>query len=361
MTKSKSEKSKRLTLPKENAVGSAPLEEPEFAFFLPADQEQGNKQESVPSPVATIGNIVLFCAAFSTIITLIWKFMPDTILPFAKTSLIGFSVITLARLFLSLLLPIAFFVFRYHIEDTRILGRNPGIGAVILSFLIGCPSALILVSMHNLLVRFFIAKAIPLTLPDFFYASEDISTESRLLALAAAFIIPVLLQELFFRGLLFSVWPRSSAAFPKILLSGLFFAVYLQNPVDFIPLFLLGILLAYVRHATDHFLCPVITQISMLVTYWVFSSLLPYLDYITVSITGDLDSTSLYTAIAALVMSLLAFLPVLSQLRRMSRDAAKIARPQDETAAESLHGQFGWSFGLGLILFATSWVLLLGI
>ncbi|MEI8200104.1 MAG: type II CAAX endopeptidase family protein [Eubacteriales bacterium] len=361
MTKSESEKSKKLTLPRDKAGASAPPEEPEFAFFMPADQEAGDGQESVPSPVTTVGNIIFFCGVFSTIITLIWKFIPDTILPFAKTSLIGFSVITLARLFLSLLLPVAFFVFRYRIDDTKILGRNPGIGAVILSFLIGCPSALIFVSIHNLLVRFFIAAAIPLTLPAFFYASEDISTESRLLALAAAFIIPVLLQELFFRGLLFSVWPQSSAVFPKILLSGLLFTVFLQNPVDFIPLFLLGILLAYVRHATDHFLCPVITQISMLVTYWLFSSLLPYKDYITASVTGDLDSTSLYTAIAALVMSLLAFLPVLSQLRRMSHDAAKIARPQDETAAESLHGQFGWSFGLGLILFATSWVLLLGI
>lgn len=361
MTKLESGKHQKITPSKEAPDDSAPNEEQEFAFFLPAGQEQGDGQESLPPTAATIGNVVLLCAIFSTILTLIWKFMPDTILPFAKTSLLGFSVITLVRLFLSLLLPIIFFAARYHIEDTRILGHNPGIGAVILSFLIGCPASLIFVSMHNLLMRFFLAKGIPLVLPSFFYGSEDISYESRLLAFAAAFIIPVLLQELFFRGLFFAVWPQSASVSPKILLSGVLFAVFLQNPVDFIPLLLLGILLAYIRHATDHFLCPVITQISMLLTYCLFSSLLPYMDYITVGISADLDSTSLYTAIAALVMSLLAFLPVLSQLRRMSREAAKITYPTDGTGNESTHGHYGWSFGLGIILFATSWVLLLGI
>ena len=361
MSKLESGKSKKSTSSNETPDSSAPNDEHEFAFFLPARQEQGDEQEFLPPSFATIGNVVLFCAVFSTILTLIWKFMPDTFLPFAKTSLIGFSVITLARLFLSLLLPIVFFAARYHIEDILIIGRNPGIGAVILSFLIGCPASLILVSLHNLLVRLFLAKGIPLILPAFFYGSEDISSESRLLAFAAAFIIPVLLQELFFRGLFFAVWPRSASVSPRILLSGVLFAVFLQNPVDFIPLLLLGILLAYVRHATDHFLCPVITQISMLLTYSVFSSLLPYLDYITAGVAGDLDSTALYTAIAALVMSLLAFLPVLSQLRRMSREAAKITNSQDDTGNRSIHGQFGWSFGLGIILFATSWVLLLGI
>lgn len=320
------------------------------------------EQDSLQMPAATIGTVVLFCAAFSTVVTLIWMFLPDSILPFAKTSLIGFSVITLARLFLSLLLPILFFSVRYRIPDTLIVGRYPGIGAALLSFLIGCPASLILVAIHNLLIRLFVSKGIALVLPSFFFSSEDPSIESRLLALAAAFLIPVLLQELFFRGLLFSVWPRGHAVFPKILLSGFLFAVFIQNPVDFIPLFLLGALLAYVRQTTDNFLCPVITQIAMLVTYHLFSSLLPYTDYITVNITSDPDPVSLYTAAAALVTSLLAFLPVLAQLRRISYDTAQIAQYQEkEESMSDMRGQFGWSFGLGLILFAANWVILLGI
>lgn len=318
--------------------------------------------DSLRPPFATIGAVVLFCAAFSTFVTLIWKFLPDSFLPFAKTSLIGFSVITLVRLFLSLLLPILFFSVRYKIQDTLIMGRYPGIGAALLSFLIGCPASLILVAIHNLLIRFFVSKGIALALPSFFYSSEDISIESRLLALAAAFLIPILLQELFFRGLLFSVWPHGHAVFPKMLLSGFLFAVFMQNPVDFIPLFLLGVLLAYVRQTTDNFLCPVITQIAMLVTYCLFSSLLPFTDYITSAITNDPDPVSLYTAVAALVMSLLAFLPVLAQLRRISHEAAQIAQYQEKEESNSgMWGQLGWSFALGLILFAANWVLLLGI
>ena len=338
-------------------IGLSESDENPVDFAVEPEQEQKSYQSSA----AAIGDTVLFCAAFSTVISLIWKFLPDTILPFAKTSLIGFSLITLVRLFLSLLLPVMYFSFRYQIKDARIMGRNPGIGAVILSFLIGCPTVLILVASHNLLIRFFVSKGIALLLPAFVYSSEDISIESRLLVLASAFVIPVLLQELFFRGLLFSVWPRSTAVLPKVLVSGLLFALFMQNPVDFIPLLFLGILLAYIRQVTDNFLCPVITQISMLITYYVFSTLLPYLDYVTVNVTADPDSVSLYTAISALVMSLLAFLPMLSQLRRMSRDTDRIAQIDKNPDKESMRGQFGWTFGLGLILFATSWVLLLGI
>ena len=320
------------------------------------------EQDSSQLPAATIGTVVLSCAAFNTAVTLIWMFLPDSILPFAQTSLIGFSVITLVRLFLCLLLPILFFSVRYRIQDTHILGRYPGIGAALLSFLIGCPAALILVAIHNLLIRFFVSKGIALALPSFFYSSADISIESRLLAFGAAFLIPVLLQELFFRGLFFSVWPRGHAVFPKLLLSGLLFAVFMQNPVDFIPLFFLGVLLAYVRQTTDNFLCPVITQIAMLVTYRLFSPLLPFTDYITANISSDPDPVSLYTAAAALTMSLLAFLPVLAQLRRISHEAAQMEQYQEKKAANAdMHGQFGWSFGLGLILFAANWVILLGI
>jgi len=99
----------------------------------------------------------------------------------------------------------------------------------------------------------------------------------------------------------------------------------------------------------------------MLLTYYVFSSLLPYQDYINTNIAKDLDSAFLYTAAAAVVMSLLAFLPVLSQLRRMSRDSAAVGLSIDKTPDESAPGLFGWSLGLGLILFAVSWVLILGI
>lgn len=323
---------------------------------LPPDDES----ESLLPARATVGGIVLACGAFSTLLSLVWMYLPDTVLPFAKTSLIGFSAVTLLRLFLSLLVPVIFFAARYHIEDTRLIGRNPGLGALLLSFLAGAPATLILVALHNLIVRYLTAQGITIVLPAFFYASKDMSAESQLLALASAFLIPVIMQELFFRGLFFSVWPRYTAVLPKILLSAILFALFMQNPVDFIPLLLLGILLGYIRHATNNFLCPVITQISMLLTYFAFSGLLPYLDYVSSMNTYEPDMVSLYTATAAIVMSLLALLPVLAQIRRMSVDAAALETGEDNEDS-GLRGQFGWSFGLGLVLFATSWVLLLKI
>lgn len=322
-------------------------------------------QKKIPPSLpraAMVGNAVLFCAFCSTVVMLVWRFLPDNALPFSKTSIIGFSLITLTRLFLSLLLPIVFFARRYRIQDKHLLGRYPGAGALLLSFLIGCPSALILVSIHNLLLRLWVTQGVSLALPAFFYATSDTSRETEILILITAFLIPVLLQELFFRGLFFSVWPQNASAAPKILLSGLLFALFMQNPVDFIPLLLLGFLLAYVRQTTGHFLSPVITQAAMLLSYYLFLPLITYQDYSPAIVAaGLLDTASLYTSIAALVMSLLAFLPVLAQLRRMSRDTEQIAVYSKETSKESIRGSFGWSFWFGLILFAAAWVIQLGI
>jgi membrane protease YdiL (CAAX protease family) len=309
----------------------------------------------------TIGLVFGVCAFFSTLLTLLWLFLPATALPFSKTSLIGFSMITLLRMLLCLLLPFVLFSYLYRIPEEKILGQNPGLGAVLLSFLIGCPVTLMMVSAHNLLGRFFLTQGIAIAPSAFSFVSEDHSSESRLLVFVITFLLPVLLQELYFRGLLFSVFPRKIAGYQRILFTAFFFALFIQSPIDFVPIFLLGVLLGYIRQATNSLLCPILVQCGMLLTYVLFSRLLPVLDLTALRSAVDLDLSSQYSAIAAPLISLLAFLPLLAQIRRTSKDAEAYAQQAADDSAVRLHEQFGWSFWLGLLFFAASWVLLLGI
>jgi len=329
------------------------------------DKDNANPDEIPLLPkTCTIGLIVCVCAFFSTVLTLVWLLVPASAFPFSKTSVIGYTVITLSRLILCLLLPVIVFTKMFRIPETKILGTNPGMGAFLLSLLIGCPASLMFVSLHNLLLRLFLVKGLSLAQPAFSFVSDDASIESRMLVFAVVFLIPILLQELFFRGLLFSAFPRGMAGYQRILLSAFFFSIFLLSPVDFIPFFLLGILLGYIRHATNNILCPIITQSAMLATYFLFARILPYTDLSEAGNSIHLQNSNLtseYTAITALVISLLAFVPVMAQIRMIAGDNVPDADLSEDDSAGSIREQFGWSFWLGLLFFAASWVLLLGI
>ena len=333
----------------------------------PEQQDASDTGQAGAGPrVPSFGPIFLTCAVFSTALTLGWLYLPEEALPFGKTSLIGFSVISLLRMFFCLLLPTAIFAWRYRIPDEDILGKNPGIGAFLLSIIAGIPISVILTAIHNLLVRFFITKGLAIAAPAFFCSSDDTSALSRLLLAGVAILIPVLLQELFFRGALFASWPKPERKNTQIFAGAGLFALYLLQPVDFIPLLLLGLLLGMIRQATDNLLCPIMTQASMLLTSYVFSPLLPALDWTKIRSAADLDAASLYAPSAALVISMIAFLPVLAQLRSLSRESGRIEKLRSRTSgsesAAADRGRrpaLGWMFWLGVLLFSACWALLL--
>jgi membrane protease YdiL (CAAX protease family) len=73
--------------------------------------------------------------------------------------------------------------------------------------------------------------------------------EVALLALIVAVVVPVG-EELFFRGLVFGALRRTLARWMALVASaGLFAAAHLQ-PVEFLPIFILGVILAYVYDLT---------------------------------------------------------------------------------------------------------------
>lgn len=334
---------------------------PDIPALNEASLPEGNETEAMLSHTPSLGPALLAMAFLNAVITLGWIYLPDGILPFSKTSLIGYSVITVARLLLALLLPAVFFTSWYRLPDKRILGTYPGMGAFLFSILIGIPASVIAVAVHNLCTRFFVLHDIVFASPAFSFVTEDVSSESRFLMYGVAFLIPILVQEIFFRGFLFSVWPRPQGTLVKITLSALLFALFMQYPEEFFLFLALGLLLGYIRHATDNILCPILTQISMVVTYSLFSRFLPWLDRAAIRSAADLDKVSLYAAVAVLTINLFTFLPVLSNFRRISHDTDGYTNDPDAPLKVPVKGTVGWSFVISLILLAAVWVILLGI
>lgn len=94
------------------------------------------------------------------------------------------------------------------------------------------------------------------------------------LTLLVIAVIPAVVEELFFRKALFSYLHKQSATFwSPAILSSLFFAAMHQHLLSMIPIFMLGMALAYAYHITRNIWLPIALHainnaISIVAVYW---------------------------------------------------------------------------------------------
>ena len=93
-----------------------------------------------------------------------------------------------------------------------------------------------------------------------------------------------------------------------------------------------------------------------------FTNILPPLDWMHISGSSDLDPTVPYGAVAALVICIIAFLPIIAELRATRKESLMhgvVEEPsKDEPFTIAIRGM---SFPIALLLLAACWVLLLGV
>jgi membrane protease YdiL (CAAX protease family) len=73
-------------------------------------------------------------------------------------------------------------------------------------------------------------------------------------------ILAPIVEELIFRGVIFSGFQRIYPSFLAIFFSALLFALFHLNPWQLIPTFLLGLVLGFVRHRTGSLLAAIFTH-----------------------------------------------------------------------------------------------------
>lgn len=324
-------------------------------------KENSSKANPVSLALGKISAARLFflCALASTFVSFIWICIPDDTFSFSKTSLLGYFVISIFRVVLCLILPIAYVAFHADIPEKEIVGTNPGIGVFLMCFLLGCPAGILFVSTHNLSAYFCLSQKITVASPAYNYVSQDSSKLALVLLVLMAYVIPIIAQELFFRGVFFEVFQSKAYGLARNVLAALFFSAYMLSPVDFLAYFLLGLALSIVRRASNNVFCPILTQFGMLLTYALSKEMLPYLDLTSVSSLIDLDATVLYTSLSALLISLLSFFPVLSQIQRSGEKPAPQSLADEKKPSFTKLVSFSWPLVLGLLLFTAQWVLLL--
>lgn len=322
------------------------------------DKEMFSFFSREPSLGPALSVSAFFLLAFYLLIT----YLPETKWIFEKTSLIGFSVISIFFYLLIFLIPVVLFVYVQKVPDHKILGTNPGVGVFLLSALAGIPFAVLLTSLQNFFVYFVISNDITLPLPPFQFHTTDISAEAQSLQIIVSVLIPIFLEEFLFRGFFFSVFPEKSFPVPKILLSAFLFAAFSLRPETIVTTFILGLLLGFIRQSSGNALCSVLTRLSMAASLYFFSDLLPVLLLSDIRGKAEFDRTYLYTSVVAFTICFIVSIPVLSQLYVSGREILRLRNEMDPESDVPFFKSLGvFPFFIGILLVSCTWVLILGV
>lgn len=212
-----------------------------------------------------------------------------------------------------ILLPTLIVVMLAKIQPRQLLGGKPRAGSLILGVIIGIPAAVVFQGMNNLLI-YGLAKA-GLRLPAV-TGPEPPGLFSRpipimLLVIVVSAVIPGIVEELMFRGVIFVSLTSTGAVLSAGLWQAAAFSLFHGNPFFILPPFLAGMMLATIRRNSDSLLPAILAHISLNLSLAALTPLLPSLtaDYLT-STSGEAPSLFYASLVAALVAAV-ALVPML--------------------------------------------------
>lgn len=313
----------------------------------------------LPAKVPNIGIVLFSTFGLSYLVQQAWINLAPERLFYEKTSLIGYSMITLFRL-LILLLIYVLITEHYKIKEHHTWGRNPGLGVFFMSFLAGVPAMMLSVSVHNLFIYLELRMENPIPSQLFYYVTTEESIWSILLLLVIGLLLPVLIEELFFRGLVYSVLPDKW--WIRIPLPAIISTLFAMNRLEFLSFLIIALIASTVRYCTDSTLCSILTRISLFCINVFLSRVLPTQDPSMVQNALDYSRTTLYASIIGLVLGLVMIIVLLRQFiyvrYRLKNEDASCNSEEGKPLTIPLRDQFHIDFFLGVALLFLCWVTL---
>ena len=207
-------------------------------------------------------------------------------------------------------------------------------GTMLLSLTLGVPAAIMLLSLNNASVYAIsrLGLALPQTILPTEYHAEGLSV--LLLVATVSCVLPALLEELMFRGVMqasmMSVGGRTSA----VVLTSIAFAVFHGNPLFLVAPLGAGLILGYLRLHIDNLFPCIAAHLSLNLTILLIQPLLPLLSAGYFSRYDQTAEPVLYASLAAFVLSAAVTVPLAlliggSGRRRALREKRPVAFPAD--------------------------------
>lgn len=311
-----------------------------------------------PSKYPNLGIVMAGAFGLTFLIQMIWTGYPDEKLFYSKTSLIGYSLVTLCRL-LALLLVYVLVTEHYKIGEHHTWGRNPGLGGFFMAFLVGVPAMLISVGVHNLFIYLELKMENPIPPQLYYYVTSEKSVYGILLLLVMVVIFPILIEELFFRGLVYAVIP--DRWWLRITIPAILSTLFAVNRLELPALLVIGICCSIVRYYTDNTLASCMTRIGYFCFRILLSPILSLQDPDLVQNAIDYDRTTLYSSIIGVSLGIVMMLVVIRQLRTVrylqKNEDIRCGSEDGKPLAIPLKEHFHVDFIIGAAFLALCWIM----
>ncbi len=272
--------------------------------------------------------------------------MPDGYLGISKIGLNGYVLAAVAMQGICVLAPAIFVLVWFRMPaDESLAIKSPTPGGLIMSLTIGIPAAVVFIGLNNGFIYFLSKNGIDLPSPPLPGWTAFAGPRSFMLVLIVSVLLPGIIEELMFRGVIQGSMESEGGRFSAILLQGFAFAVFHADPMFIIAPFLAGCLLGFIRRTTGSIYSSIFAHISLNLTILLMRPLLPRITSAYVTSTSSMQM--LYASLLAACIAAVALVPMLVLFSSQA--------PPDRKAHEKLvFFPADWKFIMGCLILISS-------
>lgn len=256
------------------------------------------------------GLVLLLHAILSILFQIAWVSIPEGLSGVPKSGMAGYVIAAIIMQGVCILLPTLYVIIRFRIPSDTVLGLSGSTPVrLLMAVIIGIPAAFVFTGMNNGFIYLLSRMDIMLPsskLPELTVYQGPVSFA---LVLMVSVLLPGIIEELMFRGVMQGSMEMEGGRVSVIILQAFAFSIFHADPLFILSPFLAGLLLGYLRQKTGSIFPGILAHISLNMTMLVMQPLLPKITSEYFTMTASLQT--LYTSLLAACVAAVALIPML--------------------------------------------------
>lgn len=305
------------------------------------------------------GCLILIATIIAIVINIVWAKVPVESLNLSRYTLNGVFFKDLLNYLLAMLIPSAIVFKRFSLKQEEIFGKTKQNSiAFILTALMGIPLALAITGLHNLTIFLLGKVGVSVTFKNHFAINESPSILGFTLMLLVLVLIPAILEEFMFRGVLQTSLKNQERLNLSMLLTATASSLFFKNIMFVIVYLGIALVLSYVKEASDSLLISTVLHISILTSLLVMQYFLPLF-------TSAIDLKSIdgrskfYISLILAVVAIVLLIPIFKASFSAYADSRIDKEIEEINSDDSIELQdemslVDWKFVLAMLLLLTS-------
>ena len=305
------------------------------------------------------GSLILIATIIAIVINIVWAKIPVESLNLSRYTLNGVFFKDLLNYLLAMLIPSAIVFKRFSLKQEEIFGKTKQNSiAFILTALMGIPLALTITGLHNLTIFLLDKVGVSVTFKNHFAINESPSFLGFTLMLLVLVLIPAIVEEFMFRGVLQTSLKNQERLHLSMLLTATASSLFFKNIMFVIVYLGIALVLSYVKEASDSLFISTVLHISILTSLLVMQYFLPLF-------TSAIDLKSIdgrskfYISLILAVVAIVLLIPIFKASFSAYADSRIDKESEETNSDDSIELQdemslVDWKFVLAMLLLLTS-------